>query len=92
VTQVEKMRDTAHSGGSLHNPIPIVPQESEAHSNDGIIVNETYKDDVNDCTAVANSFSAISNVILPDNEQVHNMQSFAKSHQQHLHVEVPKIS
>ena len=76
----------------MHNPIPIVPQESEAHSNDGIIVNETYKDDVNDCTAVANSFSAISNVILPDNEQVHNMQSFAKSHQQHLHVEVPKIS
>jgi hypothetical protein len=84
----EKMRDMAHSGGSLHNPIPIVQQESEAHGTDGIIVNETYKVDVNECTAVANSFSAMSNVVLPDNEQVHNMQSFAKSHKQHLHVEV----
>ena len=70
-----------------HTPIPTVPQESGAHGNDGVIVNETYEVDVNDRTAVANSFSAMSNVILPDNEQVHNMQSLAKSHQQHLGVE-----
>lgn len=69
-------------------PISIIPQESGAHSNDGVIVNETFEVDVNDGSAIAtNSFSAMSNVILPDSDQVHDMQSFAKSHRQHLGVE-----
>jgi hypothetical protein len=84
--QIERS-ETPTLENQLHTPIPIVPQESGAHTDDGVTVNKTCEVNVNDCTAVAISFSAMSNVILPDNEQVHNMQSLAKSHQQHLGVE-----
>jgi hypothetical protein len=73
----------------LYTQIPTVPQESEALDNDGVNAkNKTCKVGVYDCTAVANSFSAMSNyILLPHNEQIHNMQSFAKSHQPHFGLE-----
>ena len=71
-----------------HTPIPNVLHKSGAPNNEGVIVNETYEVDVNDGTAVANSFSAMSNVILPgSSKQVSDMQSFAKTHREQLQVE-----
>jgi hypothetical protein len=63
-------------------------EQAGAHEEDSMIVNETYEVDVNDgTTAVAFSCPASTNVVLPDRDQVCDMQSFAKNHREQLGVE-----